>query len=186
KAKHDLVNFKLRAHYDTKRAFAELRAGNIDLMIVLEEEFDHDDFNVEILRDEEIIMVCNNKHPLAGQKDLSLEQVMNEIFILTEPDCGYRAVITQEMMKLNYKLAPNMWFENTEAIKQCVMSNMGLSFLPRIACQADISCGAMKQVQLTQKFNKEIKLQIVTHKDKWLSPTLSAFIDELKNRFRVQ
>ena len=183
KAEHSRVNFKLRAHYSTRRAFKELRSGAIDLMIVLEEEFDKSDFNVEVLRPEEIIVVCNNKHPLVGKKNVMLDDLKDQNFILTEPTCGYREIFTREMLKRGHKLVPNMWFENTEAIKQCVISNMGLSFLPKVACQADIACGALSRVNLDQKFDDLIKLQIITHKDKWISPALKAFITALKNTY---
>ena len=184
KAKHPLVDFKLRAHYGTSRGLNELRAGNIDLMIVMEEEFAHADFNVECLRSEEIIMICNNNHPVANQTNVSLDEVKYEDFILSEPSCGYRNILTHELLKLGNKLEPNMWFENTEAIKQCVISNMGLSFLPKIATQSDIDCGAFKQVKLTQKSDTEIKLQVITHKDKWLSPTLKEFMSDLRLKFK--
>lgn len=185
KCAHDQVNFKLRAHYDTPRAFNELRSGAIDLMIVLEEEYDLDDFNIQILRDEEIIAVCNNQHPLAQKSDVALEALRDEQFILTEPTCGYREVLAREMARCGHKLTPNMWFENTEAIKQCVISNMGLSFLPKIACEADIACGALSQVKLTQKFDNQIKLQIITHRDKWISPALGEFIKALEGRYKT-
>ena len=186
KRDHEQVNFKLRAHYDTPRAFSELRSGALDLMIVLEEEYDLDDFNIQILRDEEIVVVCNNSHPLARQSNVPLEAIRDEHFILTEPTCGYREILTREMLQRGIKLMPNMWFENTEAIKQCVISNMGLSFLPKIACEADIACGAFSQVKLDQKFNDQIKLQIVTHKDKWISPALGEFIKAIKKRYTLQ
>lgn len=181
---HDQVNFKLRAHYDTPRAFSELRSGAIDMMIVLEEEYDLDDFNIEVLRDEEIILVCNNQHPLANKSNVPLSDLRDENFILTEPTCGYREILTREMLKCGHKLTPNMWFENTEAIKQCVISNMGLSFLPKIACEADIACNALSRVKLIKKFDNQIKLQIVTHKDKWIGPALDAFITALKARYK--
>jgi len=183
KAENPRVNFRLRAHYSTGRAFKELRSGAIDLMIVLEEEFDQNDFNVEVLRPEEIIVVCNNSHPLADGQPVSLDDLKDENFILTEPTCGYREIFTREMLKHGHKIMPNMWFENTEAIKQCVISNMGLSFLPKIACQADIACGALSRVNLDQKFDNQIKLQIITHKDKWISPALKAFISTLKDAY---
>ncbi len=183
KANHKKVNFKLRAHYDTKRALTELKSGNIDLMIVLEEEFQHADFHVDCLRNEEIIMVCNNQHPFSQRGRVSLTELRDQNLILTEPSCGYRNVLSRTLLKLGHKLDPNMWFENIEAIKQCVISNMGLSFLPKIATQSDINCGAFSQVRLEQKFDTQIKLQLITHKDKWLNPALKEFIKELKARF---
>jgi len=181
--KHSQVNFKLRAHLNTTRALDELRSGNIDLMIVLEEEFNNPDFNITSLRAEEIIFICHNHHPLSNQTNLELRDLRNENFILTEPTCGYRTIITHEFLQLGIKLDPVMWFDNAEAIKKCVISDMGISFIPKIAAEQDIADGKLKQINVMEKFENQIKLQFITHKDKWQSPALNKFIKALTDSF---
>lgn len=177
--KHSQVNYKLRAHLGTTMALEELRSGNIDLMIVLEEEFNDPDFKITSLRSEEIIFICHNNHPLSNQTNLELRDLRSENFILTEPTCGYRSIITREFLRLGTKLDPVMWFDNAEAIKECVISNMGISFIPKIAAEQDIADGKFKQINVAEKFENQIKLQLITHKDKWLSPALDEFIKAL-------
>ena len=182
RTKHSQVNFKLRAHLGTTQALEELKSGNIDLMIVMEEEFSDPDFNITSLRTEEIIFICNNNHPLAGRSNLELNDLIHENFILTEPTCGYRSIITREFLKLGIKLNPVMWFDNAEAIKECVNSNMGISFIPKITAAQDIADGKFKQINVVQKFENQIKLQLITHKNKWLSPALEEFTQELTDK----
>ena len=182
RSKHSQVNFKLRAHLGSTKALEELRSGNIDLMIVMEEEFNDPDFNITSLRAEEIIFICHNDHPLSKQTNLELLDLRNENFILTEPTCGYRTIITHEFLRLGTKLDPVMWFDNAEAIKKCVISNMGISFIPKIAAEQDIADGKFKRIDVVQKFENQIKLQLITHKDKWLSPALDEFIKALTDR----
>ena len=43
---HPKVNFILRAHFGTKKALEELRAGAFDLLLVMEEEFNDPDFKI--------------------------------------------------------------------------------------------------------------------------------------------
>jgi DNA-binding transcriptional LysR family regulator len=180
--KHSQVTFKLRAHLGTTKALEELRSGNLDLVIVMEEEFDDPDLNITVLRAEEIIFICNNNHPLADRVNLELSDLKDENFILTEPTCGYRSIITREFLKLGIKLNPVMWFDNAEAIKECVNSNMGISFIPKITAEQGIAEGKFQQINLVRKFDNQIKLQLITHKDKWLSPALDEFINALKNK----
>ncbi len=177
------INFKLQAHLGTNRALSELRAGNIDLMIVMEEAFNDPDFNVTYLRDEEIVLIGHNDHPLAGKSNISLDELKKEAFILTEPTCGYRNIITREMLALGHKLDPIMWFDNAEAIKECVKSGLGISFLPKITVERDLKKGSLSQISLNKKFDTEIKLQIITHKQKWLGPALKRFIAALELEF---
>ncbi|MDG1708536.1 MAG: LysR family transcriptional regulator, partial [Emcibacteraceae bacterium] len=125
------VSFKLQAHLGTKRALSELKSGNIDLMIVMEEEFKDDDLIITPHRLEDISFICNNDHPMA-ESVIELEDLAQENFITTEPTCGYRGVLAKSLLKLGHKLDPIMWFDNAEAIKECVKNNMGISFLPRM------------------------------------------------------
>jgi DNA-binding transcriptional LysR family regulator len=181
--RHPRVNFKLRAHFGSSRALEELKTGNIDLVIMMEEMFSDPDFTISALREEEMIFICHAGHPLADRSLLDLNDLREENFILTEPTCGYRAVITHEFLKLGCKLEPVMWFDNAEAIKECVKNNMGISFLPKIAVKTDISEGKLKQLDVRQVFDKRIHLQLVTHKDKWISPALKAFKASLEDNY---
>ena len=57
---------------------------------------------------------------------------------------------------------------------------MTIQLADEIAAQQDIDDGTFRQLELQQKFDTQIKLQVITHKDKWLSPAFSAFIDALQ------
>ncbi|MDG1438165.1 MAG: LysR family transcriptional regulator [Emcibacteraceae bacterium] len=176
------VNFKLQAHLGTKRAIEELKSGNIDLMIVMEEEFKDDDLNITPHRYEEITFICNNDHE-HGKNVIDFDALVQENFITTEPTCGYRAVLAKTLLDLGHKLAPIMWFDNAEAIKECVKNNMGISFLPKMAVVADIENNKIKPIHVNKKFNSQIKIQSITHKDKWIGPALNAFQKTINSEF---
>lgn len=173
------VNFRLRAHLGTKKALSELKAGRIDVMVIIEEQFEDVDLDIKTLKSEEIVFICNNNNPLANKTDISLEEIKDQRFILTEPSCGYRAILTREFLSMGIKLDPIMWFDNTEAIKECVKSNMGISFLPKITVKEDIKNGFIKKIHTAKKYDDQIKLQVITHKDKWHSPALTEFIKNM-------
>lgn len=173
------VNFRLRAHLGTKKALRELKAGRIDVMIIIEEQFEDIDLDIKTLKPEEIVFISNKNNPLAKMTNVPLEILKDQRFILTEPSCGYRAILTREFLSLGVKLNPLMWFDNAEAIKECVKSNMGISFLPKITVDKDIKNGLIKQIDTTKKYDNQIKLQVITHKDKWHSPALTEFISSL-------
>ena len=178
---HPGVHCKLRAHLGTRRALKELRSGTLDVLLVMEESFDEPEFNIIPLRKQEIIVVAGNDHRLAQEHDIELETLKSEEFILTEPTCGYRGIMTRRMLELGHKLSPVMWFDNAEAIKECVKSGMGIAFLPRMTVEEDIENNRLVQLDLVEKFDDQIQFQIVTHKNKWLTPALKTFIETLKN-----
>lgn len=172
--KYPKVSFKLQAHLGTKRALKELKSGNIDIMIVMEEEFQDPDLEITNHRHEEIMFICNNDHPLA-EKRVSLETLKSENFITTEPSCGYRAILTRQMLNHGHKLTPVMWFDNAEAIKECVKSGLGISFLPKMTVEKDIRANNLKPIFLTDEIDSEIRLQSIIHHQKWTGPALKAF-----------
>ena len=62
------------------------------------------------------------------------------------------------------------------AIKQCVMEGVGITILPEVTVTQDIA-----QERLAALEWEEGKLEVATlmiwYKDRWLSPTLSAFME---------
>jgi DNA-binding transcriptional LysR family regulator len=71
---------------------------------------------------------------------------------------------------------PIMEFHSVEAIKQCVMSGLGITFLPKMAVDKEIAQGKLLPLAWQGKAF-EIVTQMVYHKDKWLSPPLCRFIE---------
>lgn len=181
---HPKVNFKLQAHLGTKRAMEELKNGTIDMMIIMEEGFQDQDLDITALRSEEIIFICSNDHPL-GKSVTSLDNLKAENFITTEPSCGYRAVLSKAMLEKGHTLNPIMWFDNAEAIKECVKSNMGISFLPKMAVTDDIANNMIKPIHVSERFTNQIKLQTIVHHQKWLSPALMAFKEAITDTFNT-
>ncbi|MEH7524091.1 LysR substrate-binding domain-containing protein [Bacillus sp. JJ1503] len=69
-----------------------------------------------------------------------------------------------------------MEFWSIEAIKRSVMSGLGISYLPLMTVQDEIKEGKLKMIPCEADL-KQIYSQVVYHKNKWVSPALSSFID---------
>ncbi|MCC3859606.1 substrate-binding domain-containing protein [Emcibacteraceae bacterium Y4] len=133
-------------------------------------------------RAEDIVFICENNHPLA-EKTVTFDDLKLENFITTEPDCGYRAILSRQLLNHGHKLNPVMWFDNAEAIKECVKSGMGISYLPKMAVIEDIRASKLKPIYVTEKFDTEIRLQSIIHHLKWSGPALKAFQETIKESF---
>jgi DNA-binding transcriptional LysR family regulator len=69
----------------------------------------------------------------------------------------------------------NVEFNSIEAIKQCVMASMGIAFLPLVTVKSELEQGKLVQLNWPEhEFN--VVTQMMRHRDKWLSPTLDAFM----------
>ena len=63
-----------------------------------------------------------------------------------------------------------------EAIKQCVMEGVGIAILPEIAVAREIAQGRLAALAW-EEGKLEVATLMIWYKDRWLSPTLSAFMD---------
>lgn len=66
-------------------------------------------------------------------------------------------------------------FDSIEAIKKCVTQQLGATLLPRMAVEGELIRGELTDLQW-QGPDFDTNTQIVYHKDKWISPALSAFL----------
>ncbi len=66
-------------------------------------------------------------------------------------------------------------FGSIEAIKKCVIQQLGVTLLPRMAVEGELSRGELKDLHW-QGPDFDTSTQVVYHKDKWISPALSAFL----------
>ena len=67
-------------------------------------------------------------------------------------------------------------FNSVEAIKQCVMAGVGISILPEVTVKEDISKGRLPAIAWDEGA-LEVAALMIWYKDRWLSPTLDAFME---------
>lgn len=113
------------------------------------------------------------QHPLAQKKSLSLKQLSKERFILTGPDCCYRAPFEQLMKGIPFTTV--LETSSLQSIKELTLSGFGICLLPIMAVQREIQQHQL--VQLPISLDIAVYSQILLHKDKWISPEVSAFLE---------
>ena len=118
----------------------QLKVGNRDQVVARLEEAE-DDFYVfshvpdlahisskEFLPNP-LIAICAPEHPLARQQNLTLADLTEHHFIAREPGSGTRRSIEQFFKIHGLELKTKMTIESNEAIKHCVLANLGFSIL---------------------------------------------------------
>lgn len=76
-----------------------------------------------------LIPIVAADHPLAAQPNLTLKDLLPFNYIAREPGSGTRYTIENYLKDTGVALTPKMTIESNEAIKHCVMSNLGFSIL---------------------------------------------------------
>lgn len=125
---------------------------------------------------EHILFLSGTDHPLAQQSHVVPSDFSNETILTTEKGCAYRQIFEQLMASSGVRTGVKIEFTSIEAIKQCVIAGLGIAVLPEIAVKNEIS-----QHQIAVLPCKDLEYSVVTqlawHKDKWISPSLKAFLN---------
>ena len=79
--------------------------------------------------DNPLLAIAPRNHPLVSERDIPVERLMQERFILRESGSGTRIATQEFFEKRKFKLTIKMELGNNEAIKWAVAGGMGLSVI---------------------------------------------------------
>ncbi|WP_034302354.1 LysR family transcriptional regulator [Bacillus cihuensis] len=158
---------------DNKKAILN---GSADIAFVMLPQLQDSDLIVRPLLDEPIVLV--------GSPDCSLNildksyenQKISECIITNEKECSYRTMFEEYLGERRIVPSHTMELWSIEAMKRCVMSGLGIACLPLMTVNDEIKEGRLKVIPCVGDF-KQIFSQVAYHKNKWISPALSMFID---------
>ena len=164
---------------DTSVMFDMLDHNEADIIITLDSHSYHKDY--VIAKEEPLSMhfVANSKSRFAKAKNLSIRDIINEPFILTEYGQGYRRVFDKELAKKSLEITPILEIGRTDIITSLIAEGDALSFLPDFVTKEQIDSGELCYLDI-RDMEIEIWKQLIYHKNKWISKSLKAFIDYVK------
>ena len=116
----------------------------------------------------------------AGVKNLSIRDIVNEPFVLTEYGQGYRRVLDKELAKLSLEIMPVLEIGRTDMITSVLSKSNMISFLPEFVTAARVNAGELCCLDV-RDMNISVYKQLIYHKNKWLSKGLKAFIEFIRN-----
>lgn len=153
-----------------------LRDNVIDIAYSLGTRIEADDFITEISLNEPMLLLAAPGHLLIHRERIYPKDIENEPLILTELGCSYRAVF--ENILRSYNIKPNVVLEtgSVQAIKQFTMSGLGITLLPKVAVEEELTQGKLVALHWHGP-DFGIISQVLYHKDKWLSPAMKAFLE---------
>lgn len=76
-----------------------------------------------------LVIIAPPSHPLAGERDIPLERIQQETFLVREQGSGTRIAMERFFSEQAIKLTTGTEMSTNEAIKQAVQAGMGLGIL---------------------------------------------------------
>lgn len=125
---------------------------------------------------EPVCFLAPADHPLAAREAVTLEELVQQEFLLTERGMSYRDALDQCLAARGLHLQPYLELGSAALLCQMVEQGMGLSFLPEYIARAALAKGTLARLQVPD-CQVEMHRQLFYHRDKWLTPQMKGFID---------
>jgi len=99
--------------------------------------------------------------------------------ICNEPDGYYQLDMDKYLSGKDILLNPPMKVQSIEAVKRCVMNNLGIAVVPTYSIGEELKNGSLMPIK-TELDEKKYDSFYIYHKNKWISPQMELALDLLK------
>jgi len=157
------------------RIMERLAANEDDLYVLgfvgeLEDELDITPFAPNPL-----VLVARADHPLAAERDIPVERLADERFILREPGSGIRDAALKHLATAGVKPRVRMQLGSNEAIKHAIVGGLGISVLSMHSVMLDSGGGKLALLDV-RGFPIERRWNLVTARTRELSLVARTFL----------
>lgn len=126
-------------------------------------------------RDDELVVVTGPEHSWAGEKSVTAEMLALAPWIMREKGSGTREIFEDAMEKAGISYAIALEFGHTEAIKNGVASELGVSCLSRIAVHRELEHGLLVEVASPLVLGRSLTL--LKRRNSCCTALLAAFLE---------
>lgn len=160
------------------RVLESMRAGDADLYIMGQPP-DGAALIYEPFLENVIVFVARADHPLVGKKSIPLNRLAEENLIGREAGSGTRKAVESLWDEAGTALVPHMEFDDTEAIKQGIISGLGVAYLSMQALRLELAAGELAVLDV-QGFPMRRPWFAVHRQGRRLTNAAQSFLDYMK------
>ncbi len=164
---------------DTSDMLNMLNHNEADIIITLDQRIFNKDYIIAKEQRLPMHFVASSSSKFANVKNLSIKDIANEEFILTEYGQGYRRVFDRELAKHSLSITPVLEIGRTDIITSLLTQTNMISYLPDFVTDDLIKTGKLCYLDVCD-IDIEIWKQLIYHKNKWISKSMRAFIEYIK------
>ena len=161
--------------------FDMVKQNDVDLLFFLDKKTNFPEWTKVFEHLEPVVFAASSKHPLTKCRNISLEKIFEEPFLLTEKGISYRYDLEQMAAAANMEIHSFLETGNTEVITKLLLQNAGISYLPEYTIRDHLKANRLAILDVAcpklQMFS-----QLVYHRNKWVTPQMKLFIEIMKNK----
>ena len=171
-----------RIHIEIRRSLSsripdELLRGRLEMGAITYDPGD-DRLTLREIYADHLAFIVAPKHRLAKRKELSIQELGDEIFIAHNVSGPYRRRVIEAFQTHRVPLNMEIELPTIETIRRMVQLDMGVAFLPRMCVQQEIEQGVLVEIPVAE-IEMERSIRLVYPANRQLSHAGRAFLDVL-------
>ncbi len=128
--------------------------------------------------DNPLVVLASSQHPLANEKNIPIDRLNNEPFIMREPGSGTRKAVKKMFEAHGVMVKVRLELGSNEAIKQAIAGGLGISVISRHVLALEGSTRKLKILDV-QGFPIERYWYVIHPKNKQISVVAEEFLKYL-------
>lgn len=113
----------------------------------------------EVFDEDQLVLICPPKHPLAAKKKVALSALKGERFLSFDPEAPTRKAIDRCLRDAQVKVVNAGEFDNVETVKRAVEIESGISIVPLQSIKQEVKAGQLVAVEIEgQKLTRPLGL----------------------------
>ena len=129
----------------SERLPREVLERNVDFAVLASEPVDRDLESFCVLRDE-LSLILNPEHPLAGREQVTVEELGRESFLAHNVKTASRNKVIEVFAEHHTPLNITLELATVETIKRFVQLKVGLAFVPHMCVREELERGTLATV----------------------------------------
>lgn len=158
-----------------------LRSNEADLILITGKRMVDPGFVRDLLKPIHLSFVASPRNPLSDHSHVTLPEIAEQPLILPERDSLYRRTAEEIAAQFDCILTPSVQISNTAVILDLLEHGVGISFLPDYLTHTAIREGKLSILPVDPELLPDYYIQILHHKNKWISPQMQSFIDMIQD-----
>lgn len=131
-------------HGNPDRVYEDVLEGAADLGLIGFPRWEVE-LETETFREERLVLVCHPQHPLAAGPPVVFRKLKGERFIALK-EIPWSIFLRTVGAAARFRYQPVQEFEELEAVKQAVESDLGISILPEAAVRSEVASQTLAAV----------------------------------------
>lgn len=157
-----------------------VKDDRVDLALVYAPSPDTD-LHSHVITRQPLDLITPPQHPLIKISSVTLEKISNYPLALIDQQFGMGQLVSLVEELEHVRLVPQLRTNSVAALKNFVLSGMGVTFMPKLTVHSEIQQGKIACISLSHPVFASASAQIVSHKGRELTVSAETLLKYLSD-----